>query len=72
MRPGSVFAASFGVDDFVISFDDIGGVGSILEQVFEKVKKLGKKRSPVLSNRTSQATIGHTQVLLWARSAEAP
>ena len=46
-------AVSFGFDVCVISFDDIGGVKAILEQVFEKANRPGKKRSPVLSNRTS-------------------
>ena len=46
-----VFASAFGYGS--VSFDDIGGVKAILEQVFEKVNRPGKKRSPVLSNRAS-------------------
>jgi len=46
----SAIASAFGFDS--VSFDDIGGVKAILEQVFDKVNRLGKK-SPVLSNRTS-------------------
>lgn len=48
-----VFASAFGFAVFVVSSDGIGGVKAILEQAFEKVKRLSKKRTPVIAHRSS-------------------